>query len=377
MDNRLGLIKLQRIFLILLVAALAVATRAQASNSDGVGILIPANLLSNQATSSISRQVDLSRFLTDAGRIEPDLRLDLSLQIADNINQFQWNPSERFSLWTAGYSGEGRIDLGESARASSKSRSILTFGLAGGQYRFYSTRTKDEWTTLHLKGEAWESRILTANSDSRSELESNRKDARLSLEGRQAFRLNSGHLIEPSVEFGMRWGRNGDETEFGTEMESQMSFTNMNLGLKFTTSARLLRWHDNDTRRDAVGFSVGRLPDANGRGLSYNVKIDHGHNYGTTNSLWDQGTIFHIDRVNLTTRVDTEVAYGIRRWRGLVTPYFGVGSSENNQNYRLGTRITMGPAFQLGFEGERIERDIGNNTSDTNLRLMLRALIGW
>ena len=151
----------------------------------------------------------------------------------------------------------------------------------------------------------------------------------------------------------------------------------MNLGLKITTSARLLLWHDNDTRREAVGLSVGRLPDANGRGLSYNVKVDHGHNYGTTNSLWDQGTIFHIDRANLTTRVDTEVAYGIRSWQGLVTPYFGVGTSENKQNYRLGTRITVGPAFQLGFEGEKIQRYIGNNTSDTNLRLMLRALIGW
>ena len=376
MDNRPGLIKLQRIFLILLVAALAVSTRALAS-TDGVGVLIPANFLSSQATSAFSRQVDWSKYLSDAGHAVPDLRLDLSPQVSDNLYQLQWNPSERLSLWTAGYSGEGRIHLGDSTRFKSKSSSILTFGLAGGKYRFYSTRTNDEWTTLHLKGEAWESRILTATGDSRSELELNRKDARLSLEGRQAFRLNSGHLVEPSLEFGMRWGRNGNETEFGTEMESQMSFTNMNLGLKITTSARLLLWHDNDTRREAVGLSVGRLPDANGRGLSYNVKVDHGHNYGTTNSLWDQGTIFHIDRANLTTRVDTEVAYGIRSWQGLVTPYFGVGTSENKQNYRLGTRITVGPAFQLGFEGEKIQRYIGNNTSDTNLRLMLRALIGW
>ena len=73
-------------------------------------------------------------------------------------------------------------------------------------------------------------------------------------------------------------------------------------------------------------------------------------------------------------RLDTEMGYGLAAFARVLTPYGGFALSEGGtRGYRLGARFLLGPAFDLGLEGDRRE----NGTDRAEHGLMLRGRIRW
>ena len=68
------------------------------------------------------------------------------------------------------------------------------------------------------------------------------------------------------------------------------------------------------------------------------------------------------------------MGYGLAAFAGTLTPYGGLGLSEGGaRGYRLGTRFRLGPAFELGLEGERRE----SRTERAGHGVMLRGRMRW
>ena len=73
-------------------------------------------------------------------------------------------------------------------------------------------------------------------------------------------------------------------------------------------------------------------------------------------------------------RVDVEMGYGLAAFAGTLTPYGGLGLSEGGaRGYRMGARFRIGPAFELGLEGERRE----SRTERAGHGVMLRGRMRW
>ena len=75
-----------------------------------------------------------------------------------------------------------------------------------------------------------------------------------------------------------------------------------------------------------------------------------------------------------SARLDTEMGYGLAAFAGTLTPYGGIALSEGGAHgYRMGARYLLGPALELGVEGERRE---GRNERAEH-GLMLRGRMRW
>ena len=68
------------------------------------------------------------------------------------------------------------------------------------------------------------------------------------------------------------------------------------------------------------------------------------------------------------------MGYGLAAFAGVLTPYGGLELSEGGtRGYRLGARFLLGPAFELGLEGERRE----SRPERAEHGLMLRGRVRW
>ena len=72
-----------------------------------------------------------------------------------------------------------------------------------------------------------------------------------------------------------------------------------------------------------------------------------------------------------TGRLEAEVGYGLAAFagQGLVTPYSAVMLGGGTQQYRVGSRLELGPALRLSLEGTRQVTTVGQ--ADQGIRLQV------
>lgn len=200
-------------------------------------------------------------------------------------------------------------------------------------------------------------------------------NTQFTIRGTRAFTLGSGARFTPSMGIRLRWDASNGDIRLGTEVGGEMSYFFQNLRLEVTTSARVVIMPEGEKNGEQYGVSIGNFTDS-GKGFSYSLKMDHSNEDFPSYSIWDRGAeLSETRRDEFSTRVNTEVGYGILRSRVRLTPYVGVGFSEQVKNYRLGSRLNIGNAFELKLEGEHVIETRSKKQAVN--RLILEGLIDW
>ncbi len=200
-------------------------------------------------------------------------------------------------------------------------------------------------------------------------------NTQFTIRSTRAFTFGSGAQFTPSMGIRLRWDDNNSGLRLGTEVGGEMSYFFQNLRLEVTTSARVVIMPEGEKNGEQYGVSIGNVSES-GKGFSYSLKMDHGNEDFPSYSIWDRGVeLSETRRDEFSTRVNTEVGYGILRSRVKLTPYVGVGFSEQAKNYRLGSRLNIGNAFELKLEGERVVETRSKKQAVN--RLILEGLIDW
>ena len=244
--------------------------------------------------------------------------------------------------------------------------------------------------TVDLKGEAWTTRLEVADNGERiAGLAVRTHRLRGAVEGARAFALAGGAAFTPSVELGMRLDGGDGETGAGVELGGGLDYAHPALGLSVDVAGRVLLAHEGGTEDWSVGGAV-RLEPASGRGLSLRLAPSYGDTGSGLARLWEDGVAGRGAGATVTAatgtgtdtssgnspaaRLDTEMGYGLPAFAGVLTPYGGLSLSEGGtRGYRLGARFQLGPALELGLEGERRE----NGTDRAEHGLMLRGRMHW
>ena len=294
-------------------------------------------------------------------------------------------PAGRHAWASLGY-GRGDVTLidGEAEAGRQTSDSTLRSAAAGGSVRVLTGEGPGFFgpVTVDLKGEAWTTRLAVEDNGERiAGLAVRTHRLRVAAEGARAFALSGGGLFTPSVELGMRLDRGDGETGAGVELGGGLDYAHPALGLRADVAGRVLLAHEGETEDWSVGGSV-RLEPASGRGLSLRLAPSYGETGSGLARLWEGGvagsgagaTGAGTTGSSPTARLDTEMGYGLAAFAGVLTPYGGLELSEGGtRGYRLGARFLLGPAFELGLEGERRE----SRPERAEHGLMLRGRVRW
>ena len=304
-----------------------------------------------------------------------------------------WTWPAGTQAWASLGYGRGEVTLtdGEAGRQSSASR--LLSAAAGGSVRVLSGEGPGVFgpMTVDLKGEAWTTRLEVADNGERiAGLAVRTHRLRGAVEGARAFALAGGAALTPSVELGIRFDGGDGETGAGVELGGGLDYAHPASSLSADLTGRVLLAHEGATDDWSVGGAL-RLEPASGRGLSLRLAPSYGDPGSGLARLWEHGVTGSGAGATGTAatgatgtgtsndespaaRLDTEMGYGLAAFAGVLTPYGGLALSEGGaRGYRLGARFRLGPALELGLEGERRE----SRTERTDHGLMLRGQVRW
>ncbi len=294
-----------------------------------------------------------------------------------------WSMREGLGFWaTVGY-GQGEVEIKEVA-ATRTSDTKLTAAAAGFNVDLL---TKDDLflleggtTKLKFKGEdafarvEVEGRNLMDPETRINPLTSDVHRSRLSLEASHERRLESGSIVTSSLEIGLRYDGGEGATGAGAEIGGVLSYRDPTSGLTLEGRARALVVHQDDHKEWGIGGLVRLDPDADGTGLSLTVIPAFGKVNSTIGQLYEQGAVGLAANDNAPAgNLDVEIGYGFGTLgdRGLLTPFGGWSlSGEDEQRYRIGGRLRVGPAINLSIEGERNE---AANDAPAKHSIMLRG----
>ena len=250
---------------------------------------------------------------------------------------------------------------------------MAAFGVRG---EVFETSAGDAFD-LVLKSDAlW----LRTTSDATPEMVGARADVtrlRLVLDASRRFDAGAGATLTPSIDAGIR--RDAGDAEEGTGLEVGAGLRYQAGGIGIEGAVRgLLAHEDTDYREWGASGAIRIDPGAGGRGLSLSVAPAWGNAASGAQRMWSARDVAGLapgDDFEATSRLETELGYGLSAPRGLgtVTPYTGLTLSAGaERTWRAGARWKISEATSLSLEGTREER--GPDETPTGA-LTLRASI--
>ncbi len=224
-------------------------------------------------------------------------------------------------------------------------------------------------STLRIKAEGNVTEIKADGGDGINPLTADIERIRVVLEGRHVCERGPGEWLIPWVEVGARHDSGDGLTGTGMEIGTGVRYSNAAKGLTAEGEARYLINHSDDY--DEWGFhgEVRIDPGADGRGLSFSLAPSLGQNQRGIASLWARdgpGALPTDGRKSVDGRLDAQIEYGLPavEGRGLLTPYAHLSLAGGDGDFRIGSRLQVGPTFSLNVEGGRFgevegESDVG------------------
>ena len=190
--------------------------------------------------------------------------------------------------------------------------------------------------------------------------------ARLLAEGTYRMDFGAGGVLIPRLVTGVRYDFGDAEEGFGAEMGGAVTYTYPAWGLTASGNLRVLLTHqDSGFEQWGGGGSLRVTPGAAGLGPSVAVNTSLGAPASGAQRLWTSG-VAHGSAPAASAapgaHIDAEMGYGLTvlGGGGMVTPYVGMAVAEKGARaFRLGGRLSVGPAFSLSVEGERREESAG------------------
>ena len=271
-----------------------------------------------------------------------------------------WMSSENaLQVWaTIGY-GRGEVEINDgSGRYSSDTR--LKTAAVGVSAVLASEHNQIMFgtSTLRIKAEGNVTEIKADGGDGINPLTADIERVRVVLEGRHVCERGPGEWLIPWVEVGARHDGGDGLTGTGVEVGTGVRYSNAAKGLTAETEARYLVSHSEDYNEWGFHGEVRIDPGADGRGLSISLNPSLGQPQRELASLWarDGPGISPTDgRKSVDSRLDAQVQYGLpaAEGRGLLAPYARLSLAGGGGDFRMGSRLEIGPTFSLNVEAGR------------------------
>ena len=203
--------------------------------------------------------------------------------------------------------------------------------------------------------------------------------ARLLAEGTYRMDFGASGVLIPRLVTGVRYDFGDVETGFGAEMGGGVTYTYPAWGLTASGNLRVLLTHqDSGFEQWGGGGSLRVSPGAAGLGPSVAVNTSLGAPASGAQRLFTSGVALGSAPAAAAApgaHIDAEMGYGLTVLDGgaMVTPYVGMAVAEKGARaFRLGGRLSVGPAFSLSVEGERREETAGAATHGVSVNGALR-----
>ena len=189
--------------------------------------------------------------------------------------------------------------------------------------------------------------------------------------------FGTGGVLVPRLVTGVRYDFGDAETGFGAEMGGGVTYTYPQWGLTAAANLRVLLTHqDSGFEQWGGGGSLRVTPGAAGLGPSVAVGTSLGAPASGTQRLWTSGVAVGSGPSGAPgANLNAEMGYGlaVADGGGMLTPYVGMAVAEKGERaFRLGSRLSVGPAFSLSVQGERREETASDATHGVSINGALR-----
>ena len=255
-----------------------------------------------------------------------------------------WQPHARLSVWGISGIGFGRVDVTEVGRTHDAAASFYMF--AGGLRTVLSQRGTTE---VGLRADAFSAALWTRATADIRRVQGDARRARAMLELVHDMPLGVGRSLNVQVEAGVRL--DDDDAGHGAGGETGVRFGFLDAGKRPGRSAgRALVVHEHDFRDWGAGVQVSWDPELKGRGLQLSLSSAQGQHAGGRTTLWHDANVLTHPRdigaggLDTPTRTDSEVAYGLTAFGGLLTPYSQLQLAGYGRALSVGTTWHARPA---------------------------------
>ena len=289
----------------------------------------------------------------------------------------RWQAGEQFSVWgVLGY-GEGEL---EQEREGRRTETDLEMRMAAFGLRGALGEVESEFGTfdLSLKSDVLTVRMEADADEEFPEVEADASRVRVLLEGAGQCELESGGLMMPTLEAGLRWDEGDVETGLGAELGAGLHYADETGRLNAELSARALLAHEESGYEEwGVGGSLRLEPDTAGRGLSLAMESSLGATGSGTDELWARHDLSGLAReegFDVGGRFKVEMGFGLNGpdGFGLLTPHASYERTDRGATWSLGGHLKAG---ELNLKLEGAWRRDGNG--DDGRRLKIGVSGGW
>ncbi len=286
---------------------------------------------------------------------------DASSSLTTGLPYLRVAVNDRLSVWGALGRGSGSMTLREGDLASVETDIGLSMGALGARQELRSPAAGG--LSLALRTDLLLVRTTSDETRGLPSLSTDVSRLRLMVEGARQRRLESGSVLTPSAELGLRYDNGDAEAGVGVEVGAGLRFENVARGLAAEVNLRSLLAHDAGSFSEwGVGGSLRFDPGQGQRGLSLGLRSSWGAGSSGVARLWEEAQSIEAPGSGVSAQsglaeADLGYAVPVLGGRGRVTPYLGARLSERSgMAYLVGARLRVGEFIDIEIEGSRVER---------------------
>ena len=248
-----------------------------------------------------------------------------------------WQPHDRISAWGLGGLGVGQVDVTEDGWTHD---APATFQMvAGGVRAGLLTRGA---TDVGVRADVFAATLGTRAAANMAAVDGDARRGRVMLELAHDRALVAGRSLRVQVEAGGRIDDGDADQGAGAEVGARLGFLDAGSGLDVAVHGRMLLVHESDYRDWGVRVQASWDPGRQARGLRLSLLAAHGQDAGGRTSLWHAATALTAPGgrsaiAGAPTHTDSEVAYGLPAFGGLLTPYSRLQVAGHDRALRVGT----------------------------------------
>ena len=267
--------------------------------------------------------------------------------------------SESLSIWGILGHGRGSMTMTQGDLGSVETDIAMKMGALGLRQDLKKSASECHCLDLALKTDFL---VLNATADESVALPELSRDvsrARLMMEGSRTTKLDSGAILIPSAEVGLRWDGGDAETGGGMEFGAGIRYANAPRGLLMELKGRSLLTHQSGELTEwGLAGAIRVDPGSSDRGLSFGLRSSWGNASSGVTRLWEQqqqgATALGYRNTEMRSLAEADLGYRLNLFgdRARLMPYLGAGLSEQSgQAYRLGARLRLWESLDLDLEG--------------------------
>ncbi len=212
----------------------------------------------------------------------------LSSELTTGLPYLRVAVNDRLSVWGALGRGSGSMTLGEGDPGSVETDIGMTLGAFGARQELRPSAATEGFR-LALRTDLLLVHTTSDETEALPALSTDVNRLRLMIEGARRWQFDSGVVLTPTVELGLRYDDGDAETGGGLEVGAGLRLENAARGLSAELTGRSLLAHQaSELSEWGVGGSLRFEPGGGDRGLSIGLRSTLGAASSGITRLWEQ-----------------------------------------------------------------------------------------